>query len=142
MVAAGAQVRASAVLVVAACVAALVSVLGSAWAGIPKLDDWRGPYGPLTDELRDDPVALFLGFDVASWDALERALGKGDRYLVVAAGPARFEVTNYAAYRLLPAIQVAREADADVVVYYGETAEAARCTRIGAEACIRRRERQ
>jgi hypothetical protein len=134
-------VNASAVVVRAACVAVLASVLGSAWVGIPKLDDWRTRYGPLTPELRDDPVALFLGFDVESWDALQRALGERERYLVVAQGPTRFEVRNYAAYALLPAIQVATQEDADVVVYYGTAASEASCTRIAAEVCIRRRER-
>ena len=128
----------SAVVVVAACAAALASALGGTWVGVPKLDDWRGPYGPLTPSLRDDPVGLFLGFDVASWDALRRTLQKDDRYLVVARGPARFEVRNYAAYALLPAIQVASRDAADVVVYYGTDPPAARCTRIGKEVCIER----
>jgi hypothetical protein len=90
IVAAGAQVRASAVVVLAACAAALATAFGRAWVGIPKLDDWRKDYGVLPPSLRDDPVALFLGFDVESWDALQRALRTGDRYLVVARGPTRF----------------------------------------------------
>jgi hypothetical protein len=126
-------------VVLAACAAALASALGGAWVGIPKLDDWRGPYGPLTPSLRDDPVALFLGFDVASWDALPRTLQKGDRYLVVVRGPMRFEVRNYAAYALLPAIQVTARDAADVVVCYGKDTPTARCTRIGKEVCIQRR---
>ena len=133
---------ASAVGILAACAAALASAFGGAWVGIPKLDDWRKDYGTLTPALRDDPVALFLGFDVESWDALQRALRKGDRYLVVARGPTRFEVRNYAAYALLPAVQVTEEENADVVVYYaGAETPAGRCTRIGTEVCIDRRER-
>jgi len=127
------------VVVLAACVAALASAFGGAWVGIPKLDDWRKDYGTLTPALRDDPVALFLGFDVESWDALQRTLRNGDRYRMVARGPARFEVRNYAAYALLPAIQVTADEAADVVVYYGADAPAVGCTRIGAEVCIRRR---
>jgi len=133
--------QSSRVVVVAASVAALASVLGGAWVGIPKLDDWRKDYGTLPPSLRDDPVALFLGFDVASWDALQRTLRKGDRYAVVARGPSRFEVRNYAAYALLPAIQVTAPEDADVIVYYGTVGPASGCERIGKEACIVRRER-
>lgn len=141
MVAGGAHVRASAVVVLAACAAALASTVVGASVGALKLDDWRKDYGVLPPSLRDDPVALFLGFDVEGWDALQRSLRKGDRYLVVARGPTRFEVRNYAAYALLPAVQVTEEEDADVVVYYGADPPADRCTSIGKEVCIARRER-
>lgn len=60
-----------------ACVVALASAMAGAWAGIPKLDDWRKDYyGTLPASLRDDPVALLLGFDVASW---ERSSAKSER---------------------------------------------------------------
>lgn len=129
----------SRVVVVAASLGALVSVLGGAKVGIPTLDDWRKDYGTLPPSLRDDPVARFLGFDVESWDALQRTLRRGDRYAIVARGPTRFEVRNYAAYALLPAIQVKEPDDADVVVYYGSGAPPGRCTRIGEDVCIERR---
>lgn len=130
----------SGVVALVASAAALASALGGAWVGVPKLDEWRKDYGILPPSLRDDPVALFLGFDVESWDALQRSLRKGDRYVIVARGPTRFEVRNYAAYALLPAIQVLSEEDADIVVYYGTDAPDARCTRIGDEVCLLRRE--
>lgn len=131
--------RSGALLVVAAS-GALLSAFGGAWIGVQELDDWRQTYTGVPESLRDDPVGLFLGFDVESWDALRRALHKGDRYAVVAQGPTRFEVRNYAAYALLPAIQVTPEQDADVVVYYGRDPPAERCVRIGKEVCIVRRE--
>lgn len=128
-------------VVLAACAAALASTVVGASVGAPKLDDWRKDYGTLPPALRDDPVALFLGLDVESWDALQRTLRKDDRYFVVVRGPKRFEVRNYAAYALLPAVQVNEEDGAEVVVYYGGDPPAARCTRIGKDVCIDRRER-
>ena len=130
----------SGVVALVASAAALASALGGAWVGVPKLDEWRKDYGVLPPSLRDDPVALFLGFDVESWNALQRSLRKGDRYVIVARGPTRFEVRNYAAYALLPAIQVLSEEDANIVVYYGTDAPGAQCTRIGDEVCLLRRE--
>lgn len=130
----------SSALVVAASGAALLSAFGGAWIGVQELDDWRNGYDVVPASLRDDPVGLYLGFDVESWDALRSELHKGDRYAVVAHGPTRFEVRNYAAYTLLPAIQVTPDQDADVVVYYGRDPPAERCLRIGKEVCIVRRE--
>ena len=129
------RARAGHALAMLAAAAALVSSLGGAAVAVRKLDDWRTTYGDLEPQLRDDPVALFLGFDDATWEALARMLGEGDRYAVVAWGERRFEVRNYAAYRLLPAIQVARPRDADVVVYYA-TAAPDGCIRVGKEACV------
>jgi hypothetical protein len=110
------------------------------WVGLPDLDGWRKPYGPLPGSLRDDPVGHFLGYDVRVWEALRRSIRRGDRYAVVARGEGRFEVRNYAAYALLPAIQVAEIADADVVVYYETEPPGPGCTPVGSEVCIVRRE--
>jgi hypothetical protein len=126
-------------VIVLALLGAVASAVGGSWVGTRQLDGWRKDYGVLPPSLRDDPVALFLGFDVESWDALQRTLRRGDRYRVVARGPTRFEVRNYAAYALLPAVQVTASEEADVVVYYGPGAPAGRCMRIGEEVCIERR---
>jgi hypothetical protein len=129
------RARAGDVLAVLTALAALASALVGGWFTVRTLDDWRTTYGQLEPELRDDPVALFLGFDDATWEALARVVGEADRYAVVATGERRFEVRNYAAYRLLPAIQVARPRDADVVVYYA-TAGPGDCRQVGKEACV------
>ena len=128
-------------LVVAATTGALASALWGASVVVPALDDWRGPYGPLTEDLRDDPVGHFLGFDDAVWQSLRRSVGVGDRYAVVTAGEARFEVRNYAAYTLLPAVQVSDPAEADVVIHYGVAPPRPECTTVGPDVCIVRRER-
>jgi hypothetical protein len=128
-------------LAAAATAGALVSALWGASVVVPALDDWRGPYGPLTEDLRDDPVGHFLGFDDAVWEALRRSVGRGDRYAVVAAGEARFEVRNYAAYTLLPAVQVSDPGKADVVIYYGVASSDPECTAVGRDVCVVRRER-
>jgi hypothetical protein len=128
--------RAGALVVIAASAAALLSALGGAWVGLQELDDARPHYENLPASLRDDPVGLYLGYDVATWDALGRTLGRGDRYAVVARGPGRHEVRNYAAYALLPAIQVLPDEDPDVVVHYGRARGADGCVRVGEEACI------
>jgi hypothetical protein len=127
-------------LVVIAAVAALASALLGGWYAARKLDDWRTTYGELPPGIRDDPVALFLGYDDATWEELGRVLGRGDRYAVVASGEGRFEVSNYAAYRLLPAIEVPRAQDADVVVHFRPAAAPPGCAPVGKDACIVRRE--
>jgi hypothetical protein len=132
----------STALVAAATAAALVSALWGLRVVVPALDDWRAAYGPLSEDLRDDPVGHFLGFDDAVWEALSRAVGQGDRYAVVASGDGRFEIGNYAAYRLLPAVRVSDPEHADVVVYYGvEPPPDTGCTTLGADVCVVRRER-
>ena len=118
-----------------------MSALWGASVVAPALDDWRGPYGPLTEDLRDDPVGHFLGFDDAVWESLRRSVGRADRYAVVAAGGTRFEVLNYAAYTLLPAVQVSDPERADVVIYYGVAAPYPECTVVGPDVCVARRER-
>ena len=118
-----------------------MSALWGARVVVPALDDWRGPYGPLTEDLRDDPVGHFLGFDDAVWESLRRSVGRGDRYAVVAAGEAPFEVLNYAAYTLLPAVQVSDPRRADVVIYYGVASPPAGCRVVGPDVCLVRRER-
>ena len=129
------------VLVVVASLAALVSAVGGAFAGLPELDEWRRDYGAMPESLRDDPIAVFLGFDDDVWETLRQSARKGDRYAVVARGERRFEVRNYAAFSLLPAIQVLDPADADVVIYYQTDPPAgSRCRAIGDGVCLLRRE--
>ena len=128
-------------LAAAATAGALVSALWGASVVVPALDDWRGPYGPLTEDLRDDPVGHFLGFDDAVWESLRRSVGGGDRYAVVTAGEARFEVLNYAAYTFLPAVQVSDPGEADVVIYYEVDSPDPECTAVGPDVCVIRRER-
>ena len=128
-------------LAAAAIAGALASALWGARVVVPALDDWRGPYGPLTEDLRDDPVGHFLGFDDAVWESLRRSVGRGDRYAVVAEGETRFEVRNYAAYTLLPAVQVSDPGDADVVIYYDVASRDPECTTVGPDVCVVRRKR-
>ena len=125
---------------VVAAVAALGSALYGGWLTARKLDDWRTTYGELALEIRDDPVAVFLGYDDATWEALGGLLHRGDRYAIVASGEGRFEVRNYAAYRLLPAIQVLELSDADVVVHFRQQAPPPGCTPVGEDACVVRRD--
>lgn len=128
-------------LAAAAIAGALTSALWGARVVVPALDDWRGPYGPLTEDLRDDPVGHFLGFDDAVWESLRRSVGRGDRYAVVAEGETRFEVRNYASYTLLPAVQVSDPSDADVVIYYDVASRHPECTHVGPDVCVVRRKR-
>jgi hypothetical protein len=133
------RARAGHALVVVAAVAALAVALVGGWFTARKLDDWRTTYGELAPEIRDDPVGVFLGFDDATWEELRRLLERGDRYAVVAAGEGQHEVRNYAAYRLLPAIQVLRPVDAEVVVHYRPEPAPSGCAPVGKDACIVRR---
>ena len=62
-------------------------------------------------------MADLYGLGEPRWVEL-RHRSDGDRYAVVADGDGQHEIRNYAAYSLLPAIQVTDPADADVVIYY------------------------
>lgn len=124
-----------------ASVAALMSALGGAVAGLPQLNEWRQDYGAMPESLRDDPIAAFLGFDDEVWEALRQSARKGDRYAIVAEGERRFEVRNYAAFSLLPAVQVLDPADANLVIYYEtDPPVGSRCTRVAERVCLLRRE--
>jgi hypothetical protein len=130
------RARAGEAVVLVAALAALGSALHGGWLTARKLDDWRTTYGDLPPAIRDDPVGVFLGFDEATWEALADRLGAGDRYAIVASGEGRFEARNYAAYRLLPAVQVLQPADADVVVHFRPARRPRGCTPVGQDACV------
>jgi hypothetical protein len=130
----------SAVLALASA-AALASAVWSTHAVLPVLEDWSDYYGPRDQAAREQEIELSLGFDVEVWERLRRSVRAGDRYAVVADGLDQHEVRNYAAYSLLPAIQVADVADANVVVYYAtDPPPESPCTRIGGNVCVLRRE--
>jgi hypothetical protein len=58
---------------------------------------------------------------------------------VIAEGDGQHEIRNYAAYSLLPAIQVLDPADADVVIYYDVEPPRTGCVSVGGNVCIVRR---
>lgn len=87
------------------------------WRDVPHADAARAP-------------ALRAGVDPRPFEAAAGRLARGDRYFVhTPPGDARVfvdegtVVRTYAAYALLPAVQVADPADADVVVSYGAAPE-------------------
>lgn len=127
--------------VAATVVLALVSALVGARVLLPRLDDTHAYWAALDPSLRDDPVADLYGWGEDRWERLRQSVGRGDRYAVVAEGDGQHETRNYAAYTLLPAIQVRDPADADVVVYYEvEPPSGSDCETIGAGVCIVRRQ--
>lgn len=132
--------RVSTLAVIAVSGAALLIGANGCWIAIQELDDWRASFEDLPASVRADPVPRFLGLDAESWKALQHEVGEGDRYAVVASDSARVEVRHYAAYALLPAIQVTPDQDPDVVVYYGRRRQGELCLRIGREVCIVRRD--
>ena len=129
----------SRLLAVSASLAALVSAYRGLEVAVPRLDDGRAFWAALAPELRDDPVADLYGFGEPVWVELRRSVGKGDRYAIVAEGDGQHEIRNYAAYSLLPAIQVADPEEADVVVYYAVPPPDAGCEPVGKDVCVVRR---
>ena len=129
----------SRLLAISASVAALAIAFQGLWIAVPRLDDSRAFSSALSPELRDDPVADLYGLGEPRWVGLRRAVGDGDHYAVVADGDGQHEVRNYAAYTLLPAIQVTDPADADVVVYYAVPPPATGCVPVGKDVCVVRR---
>jgi hypothetical protein len=129
----------SRLLAVSASLAALVSAYRGLEVGIPRLDDGRAFWATLAPELRDDPVADLYGFGEPVWIELRSSVGKGDRYAIVAEGDGQHEIRNYAAYSLLPAIQVADPEEADVVVYYAVPPPDTGCEPVGKDVCVVRR---
>jgi hypothetical protein len=127
-------------LAVSASLAALLSAFWGMKIGLPRLDDTRQYWNDVAPSLRDDPVADLYGFGEPLWVELRRSVGAGDRYAVVAEGEGQHEIRNYAAYSLLPAIQVRDPADADVVVYHGVAAPPGTdCLPVGNDVCVVRR---
>jgi hypothetical protein len=128
------------IVAVSAVALALASTLDGARVVLPRLNDAHAYWAVLDPSLRDDPVAELYGFGEEVWQRLRRSVGRGDRYAVVAEGDGQHEIRNYAAYTLLPAIQVRDPARANVVVYYQVGAPATGCERIAERVCIVRRE--
>jgi hypothetical protein len=120
----------------AGSVAALLSAFYGLKIGLPRLDDSREYWGALPSTLRDDPVADLYGFGQPLWIALRGSVGAGDRYAVVADDEDQHEIRNYAAYSLLPGIQVSQPADADVVIYYRAPPPDDGCVSVGEDVCI------
>jgi hypothetical protein len=129
----------SRILAIAASLAALAIAFQGLRLAVPRLDDARAFWAALPPELSDDPVADLYGFDEPVWIVLRDAVGKGDRYAVVAEGDGQHEIRNYAAYTLLPGIQVSAPTDANVVIYYGVPPPATGCAPVGKDVCIVRR---
>ncbi len=76
--------------------------------------------------------------DARVWHALRRSLHAGERYAVVAEGDRQYDIRNYAAYSLLPAILVRDPGDADVVIYDGVRGPPG-CIGVGQGVCFMRR---
>jgi hypothetical protein len=128
----------SAAIVAAACAAAITSALGGARIVQVDLEGWRERYGAMEPSEREGEVARSIGLDVSAWERLRRLVGVGDRYAIVASVPEQHEVRNYASYLLLPAIQVAEVADANVVIYYApDSPLEPGCIRIGRMCLVR-----
>jgi hypothetical protein len=129
--------------VVAAAVfaaAALLSADRSARIVLPELDAWRDDYRQLAPIERERAVLRSLGFKVPTWVRLRESLGEGDRYHVLAKVGYQHEIRNYASYALLPAIQVPRLEQADVVVYWQlEPPSGRKCVDVGQDVCVLRR---
>jgi hypothetical protein len=129
-----------AVSVVAAAV--LLSAIWNAYLAIENMDRARDQYTELTTAEREQEVERSLGFDLATWNAIRRAVGEDDRFAVVSDAPEQHEVRNYAAYVLLPAIQVPDPEEATVVLYWATPPPAgAACEPLAANVCLERRGR-
>jgi hypothetical protein len=130
----------SGLVTVAFVLAALGSAATSARIVVPHLGSLREQYAPFEETSREEAITTKLGFQVPTWRRLERSVRKGDRYHFVADVPYQHEIRNYAAYALLPAIQVADAEDANVVVYWQEDPPAgAACADVGQRVCVLRR---
>ena len=103
---------------------------------LPRLDEGRGFWGALAPSLRDDPVADLYGFGEPVWVELRRSVRAGDRYAVVAEGDGQHEIRNYAAYSLLPAVQVRDPEDANVVIYYDVASPRDGCVPVREGVCV------
>jgi hypothetical protein len=127
-------------LVVVAAAAALVSALWGTRDSLQRMDAARDYYTSLSAAEREDEIELALGFDHALWERIQNAVDDDDRFAVVSEAPEQHEVRNYAAYALLPAIQVSDAQDANVVLYYASDPPAgAECDRLAADVCLERR---
>jgi hypothetical protein len=121
-------------------VVALQSAVTGARVVLPDLDTWQGEYRRLEPIERERAALRSLGFDEDTWAALRVVVLEGDRYHIVSDAEYQHEVRNYAGYALLPAVQVAKPEDADIVVYWATAPPGGRdCALIAHEVCIIRR---
>jgi hypothetical protein len=135
------SIPAGATIAALAAAAALASAFGDTRFVLAHLDDWHDYYGAQQPSAREHQVERSLGFDVAAWGRLRRLVHEGDRYAVVAEVAEQHEVRNFAAYSLLPAIQVAEVPDANVVIYYAlDPPPGSPCVRTGEQMCLVRLE--
>ena len=123
-------------LATSASLAALLTAFWGLEIGLPRLDDGREFWNKLAPSLRDDPVADLYGFGEPVWVELRRSVRAGDRYAVIAEGDGQHEIRNYAAYSLLPAVQVRNAKDADVVIYYDVTPPDEGCISVREGVCV------
>ena len=128
--------RESRALATSASLAALLAAFMGLHISLPRLDDGRGFWGALAPSLRNDPVADLYGFGEPVWVELRRSVRAGDRYAVVAEGDGQHEIRNYAAYSLLPAVQVRDPEDANVVIYYDVASPPDGCVPVREGVCV------
>ena len=136
----GARRARAGVAVVAAAI--LLTAVWNAYVAIERMGDAREEYGPLSAAERENQIEQALGFDSAVWDGIRRSVNPDDRFFVVSDAFEQHEVRNYAAYALLPAIQVSDPEEATVVVYWANAPPAGTaCERLAANVCVERRGR-
>jgi hypothetical protein len=125
------------IVVVLACATAVLSVAVGLHGAVPLLEEWKDEYGPVSHSAREAAAASSVGLDSRVWSQLRSHVRTGDRFAVVASGVERFDVRNYAAYELLPAIQVSDPVRASIVVYYKtEPPRGVRCEPVAPYMCI------
>jgi hypothetical protein len=126
------------VLVVAAAV--LATAGWNAWVALDRMEDARSYYSSLTPAERENEIELALGFEFDVWDELRRSVRDDDRFTVVSDAFEQHEVRNYAAYALLPAIQVSTVDEATVVLHWkSPPPPGSECRRLAAYLCLQRR---
>jgi hypothetical protein len=132
----GLRAAASRVLAIGAAVAALVSAGAGLRVTVPALQDARRYWSALPASQRDDQAAQINGFGHVRWDEIARLVGPNDSVAVVTRGDAQYDLRNYASYRLLPALVVLDEEQADFVVYDKVHPPPGICTPVGEGVCI------
>ncbi len=111
------------------------------WVTVQRLEDGVRYSDGLASLAPADPVAIVQGYDDGTWRSIRAAVGRGDRFAVVAEGDSQYDIRNYAMYTLLPAIHVSDPAQANVVIYYDVPAPAHGCTPVGKGVCLVRTSR-
>lgn len=135
------MLRSSGALVAVAAAAALASAVWGAYVGLERMDEARVYYAGLEPAEREDEIELALGFDSELWDEIRKSVRADDRFIVVSDAFEQHEVRNYAAYTLLPAIQVSDIEKATVVLYYANDPPAgSQCVLLGRDVCLERRD--